>query len=249
MSYFSFDNRKVYYTIKGEGSPVLLLHGDAASSKMFGQVIGMYKKRYKVILIDFPGCGKSERFDKLATDYYYYNSEVCFALLEKLRLDKVTVIGTSGGAHVGVNLALEHPKKISLLIADSFEGEYPMASYISIFESDREQSKRSLGGRMFYLWNHGFGWKKVVDANTRALMALYKSGQSFYHKPVSALVVPAMLTGSKGDEFCDYLEEIYKELQAKNNRLKIYMFLKGNHPAMLSNAEEFINLVERLICT
>ncbi|MDO4810018.1 MAG: hypothetical protein Q4A04_08700 [Eubacteriales bacterium] len=32
MSYFDFDNKRIYYTIEGSGKPLLLLHGNTASS-------------------------------------------------------------------------------------------------------------------------------------------------------------------------------------------------------------------------
>lgn len=247
MSYFTFDRKRVYYNIKGEGQPLLLLPGNTASSRMFSSVLKMYVRHYKVILIDFPGHGRSERLPEFETDFWWYNSQACYALLEELKLDKIAVIGTSGGAIVGLNLALEYPERVSFLIADSFEGEYPLASYMEILESDREQSKKSCGGKMFYFMNHRHGWRKVVDADTKALMDFYRTGKSFYHKPIGPISVPTLLTGSRSDEFCDHLEEIYKGLQKKNDCLRIHMFDKGSHPAMLSNKEEFFALVKNNI--
>lgn len=39
MSYFKFENKKVYYNIFGEGQPLVLLHGNTASSKMFEMIL------------------------------------------------------------------------------------------------------------------------------------------------------------------------------------------------------------------
>ena len=43
-------------------------------------------------------------------------------LIEHLKLEKVNLLGTSGGAWVAVNTTLERPDLIEKVIADSFDG-------------------------------------------------------------------------------------------------------------------------------
>ncbi len=247
MPRFKYESKDVYYKIYGNGKPLLLLHGNTASSKMFKSLLKNYTKKYKVILIDFPGHGKSSRLKEFKTDFWFYNSQVCYSLIKKLNIEKTAVIGTSGGALVGINLALEHPECVSHLIADSFEGEYPLKSYIDTVELDREQSKRKFIVKLFWFINHGFGWKKIVDLDTKMLLKFNSTGKAFFHKPISELVVPSLLIGSRQDEFCDHLDKIYTGLQNKNPNLKIHLFETGGHPAMLSNSKDFFNLVTRFI--
>lgn len=244
MAYFIYNNKKVYYKVTGEGEPLMLLHGNSVSSKLFISVIKLYKRDYKLILIDFPGHGKSERVDRFETDFWFYNSEVCMALLDELKIDKVNVVGTSGGALVGINMALEYPDRVNFLIADSFEGEYPLPSFTDTIEVDRERDKKKFAARIFWFMCHGFGWRKVVDLDTEVNIEFAKLGRSFFHKPISELKVPTILTGSKKDEYCDHLESIYNGLQKKNDDLNIHMFDSGGHPAMLSNKTEFFDIVK-----
>ncbi|WP_163323723.1 alpha/beta fold hydrolase [Draconibacterium mangrovi] len=143
MAYFVFQKQKVFYKIIGKGEPLLLLHGNTMSSKMFSTVTRKYAKNFKVILVDFPGHGKSERMEKFESDFWYYNSEVTYALIQTLKLDKVSVVGTSGGALVSLNLGLEHQECTKYIIADSFEGEFPLKSYVKTIEQDRETDKRN----------------------------------------------------------------------------------------------------------
>lgn len=247
MAYFEFDKKKVFYKIKGHGEPLLLLHGNTASSKMFSAVINKYAKEFKVITIDFPGHGKSDRLEKFDTDFWYYNSMVTNALIEELKLDKVSVVGTSGGALVAINLGLEYPEKINCLIADSFEGEYPLSSYIESIESDRKRDKKKLLAKLFWWYCHGIDWKRVVDSDTKMIIKFSETRKYFFHKPISELKVPTLITGSMKDEFCDHLDKIYGDMKQKNNRLKIHLFNNGNHPAMLSNKNEFFDLVKQRI--
>jgi len=244
MAYFKYKNKSVYYRVIGTGEPIMLLAGNTASSKMFNSILPRYTKEYKVILIDFPGHGRSERVNKFETDFWFYNSRVCFSLLEELQLDKVSLIGTSGGALVAINLCLEHPEKINYLVADSFEGEYPLNSYINSLKSEREKDKKNLLSKNFWLYNHGFDWKRIVDLDTEMLIEFAQTGNSFFHKSISDIKVPTLLTGSMEDEYCDHLDEIYGALKKKNRNLEIHIFESGNHPAMLSNKDLFFALID-----
>jgi pimeloyl-ACP methyl ester carboxylesterase len=144
MANFNFETKNIYYRVIGKGEPLILLHGNTVSSKMFSSILKKYSKEFQVIILDFPGHGKSDRLEKFETDFWYYNSTACCALIEELKLEKISVIGTSGGALVAINLALEHPEKVKYLIADSFEGEFPLPSYIESLEKDRNKDKKKL---------------------------------------------------------------------------------------------------------
>lgn len=247
MSYFVFDNRKVYYQVKGRGQTVLLIHGNTMSSKMFATVIKKYNRQFKTIRIDLPGHGKSDRVDKFNVDYWYYNSQACNALIENLGLEKLSVIGTSGGALVGLNLALEYPERVNCLIADSFEGEQPLKSYIQTLGSSRERDKKKILAKLIWYYMHGSDWKKLVDLDTDVNLAFSETAKSFFHRPVSELKVPALLTGSRQDEYCNYLEDIYENLRMKNPIFGVHMFDCGKHPSMITNSKDFFKLAYEFI--
>ena len=42
MAYFNYYSKKIYYKIYGQGVPLIMLHGDSASSKMFQYLISLY---------------------------------------------------------------------------------------------------------------------------------------------------------------------------------------------------------------
>jgi len=249
MAFFEFGQLDIYYEIFGQGEPLLLLHGNSVSSRMFSSVLPLYSKNFKVILFDFPGHGKSSRIEQFENDFWYYNAEVAYALLEELDLEKVNAIGTSGGALAGINLALEHPAKVNCLVADSFEGEVPLDPFIKTIKEDREKDKKDPLARDFWMDMHGPDWESVVDSDTAVNIAFAKSGKSFFHQSISKLQVPTLLMGSMQDEFCHHLDEIYLDLLSKNPDLKIQLFKEGTHPAMLSNANEFFELARKHFTT
>lgn len=52
---------ELFYTEKGKGEPLLLLHGNGGSSEYFEHQIDYFAKEYHVIAIDTRGHGKSPR--------------------------------------------------------------------------------------------------------------------------------------------------------------------------------------------
>src|ERR1700749_357634 len=71
--YTSFDNTKIYYEVKGEGYPVILIHGFSGTGQGWKNCAvynDLLTAGYKVILIDQRGNGQS---DKPHTDEGYSN--------------------------------------------------------------------------------------------------------------------------------------------------------------------------------
>lgn len=48
MSYFTYYGKKIFYREVGEGKPVLFLHGNTASSKMFEFILPLYQADCRV---------------------------------------------------------------------------------------------------------------------------------------------------------------------------------------------------------
>ena len=97
MSYFNFDNKRVYYKEFGIGAPLLFLHGNTASSNMYLQIAEKYKQDFKVILIDFLGHGKSDRLAEFPADLWFYEAQQVVAFLREKQYANVNLIGSSGG--------------------------------------------------------------------------------------------------------------------------------------------------------
>ena len=87
MSYFKFEDKNVYYEETGCGKPLLLLHGNTASSNMFGAVASGYAQDHRVILMDFLGHGQSDRLDKFPADLWFYEAEQVIAFLKEKQYD------------------------------------------------------------------------------------------------------------------------------------------------------------------
>lgn len=169
MSYFNYQSKRIFYTEIGSGKPLLLLHGNTASSNMFLNIANLYAEKYKVILIDFLGHGKSDRLEKFPADLWYEEAQQVIEFLSQKNYNNVFLLGSSGGALVAINIALERPDLVSKVIADSFEGTSAIDAFTANIVNDREFSKQNEGARRFYQAMQGDDWESVVDNDTKRL--------------------------------------------------------------------------------
>lgn len=94
---------------------VILLHGSGSNSAMWIAYIKELSKYYNVFAIDIIGeCGKSsENRPSLKSDSY---SEWLSDLIDKLGLNKVSLIGCSLGGWIAIDFAIKYPEKIEKLV-------------------------------------------------------------------------------------------------------------------------------------
>ena len=220
MSFFTFEDKKIYYEESGNGNPLLFLHGNTASSKMFVEISKKYTSDFRVIFIDFLGHGKSERLYEFPEDLWFFEARQVIAFLRFKQYENVNIIGTSGGAIVALNVALEAPELVGKVIADSFEGEKADKKFNDYLLTDRKQAMKNESARGFYAYMHGDDWEQIVENDTLAIIRHSKEIGNFFHRPLSELRSDVLLTGSKKDSFMysvsdNYYETVYCQILKK----------------------------------
>ena len=240
MAYFSYGKKHIYYEEHGKGKPVIFCHGNTASSRMFSLIMPLYENDLHCILIDFLGCGRSDRTASFPSDIWIDETRQIVSLVRHLELEEVSLIGTSGGAWVAMNAAMMMKGRVSSLIADSFDGRTLNNNFSSNLIKERESAMKDEDARGFYEWCLGSDWEDIVRKDTEALLECAASGVSLFVSPLSELDCPVLLTGSAEDLMCrSDMEEEYMEMKKMMGNASIHMFSHGGHPAILSNAEEF----------
>ena len=170
VSYFRYSDRQVYYEESGEDIPLILLHGNTSCGKMFDPIVPALAGKYRVIVPDFLGNGRSDRLDKWPSDLWFDWAKQVKVLCDQLDLQKVKIIGSSGGALAAINAALEYPELVESIIADSFEGLKADPEITEQIRTGRAQAK-TYGGFIEYLKTlHGDDWEQVFDADTDAVL-------------------------------------------------------------------------------
>lgn len=247
MAYFKYNGLNCYYEEIGEGKPLLMLHGNTASSKMFSFLIEKYSSDYKVILIDFLGHGKSDRINEFPIDFWYDQGRQAIEFLNYREYKDVYIIGCSGGALAAINVALEAPQLVGKLVVDSFEGEIPLQEYTKNIVKEREKAKKDNNARGFYEYMNGDDWESIVDKDTIVTLEHDEKIGKFFHKPLNELKAKIFMTGSSEDDILslhnkDFFKNTYEELISKIGHGEYYIFEKGGHPSMFSNYEKFIEI-------
>lgn len=95
----------------GEGTPLVLVHGDWTDSGIWSPLTRLLRDRYRVIRYDLRGFGRSPRpvnpFTRL---------DDLLAVLDHLDVVRAVVVGHSGGGGTALGLALAAPERVSELI-------------------------------------------------------------------------------------------------------------------------------------
>jgi len=105
---------RLYYESYGRGEPLLMLHINGGSMKVFSNQIPFFARNYHVIAVDSRAHGRtvdrgdSLTFEMMADDFN--------ALLDSLQLKSCYVLGWSDGGISGLVLAMRHPDKVKKLV-------------------------------------------------------------------------------------------------------------------------------------
>jgi pimeloyl-ACP methyl ester carboxylesterase len=105
---------KVYYEEYGKGIPLLMLHGGFGDISDFQKVIPKLSEKYRVIIPDAPGLGRSEYADSILS--YQLLADYNSIFIDQLKLDSVYVVGWSDGANTALILAKSRPDKVKKVI-------------------------------------------------------------------------------------------------------------------------------------
>jgi pimeloyl-ACP methyl ester carboxylesterase len=108
---------QMYYEIYNAAGPdpVLLLHGGLGSTLNWGNQVPELTKAHKVVALDSRGHGRSTR-SKQPFGYALMASDV-LAMMDHLKLGKVSIVGWSDGGIIGLILAMDHPDRVMKLFA------------------------------------------------------------------------------------------------------------------------------------
>jgi 3-oxoadipate enol-lactonase len=103
-----------HYLSKGEGPPIVLLHGLGGSLHSWYGVIENLSLHHHVVALDFRGHGRSEgRGTSFSIQGW---SDDVSALLDALELPPATLVGHSLGSLVAQHLAVARPEAVDALV-------------------------------------------------------------------------------------------------------------------------------------
>jgi haloalkane dehalogenase len=114
-SFLEVLGRRMAYVERGEGAPIVLLHGNPTSSYPWRSVIPQLAGRGRCIAPDLIGMGDSEKLPSGDDSRYTFagHREYLDALLEKLGVaSEATLVLHDWGSALGFDWAYRHPQAV-----------------------------------------------------------------------------------------------------------------------------------------
>ena len=121
--YVQIKNFRVCYIEKGTGPTLLILPGLSLGAHNWRFNVARYWDKFHVILLDFPGYGKSDAPD---VDYSIeFFKETVLEFMKKKGIEHAAILGHSLGGQVGIVIAAQYPQIVDALILETATGVRP----------------------------------------------------------------------------------------------------------------------------
>jgi len=147
--YVEIDGLRIHYVDEGKGEVVLCLHGVPAWSFLYRKVIPPLATRHRVIAMDFPGFGRSDKFTEAGEYTFRTHHDILVKFINALGLDRITLIGLDGERITGCGPQWKKPERFSRLVimnTDLPTGDRPLSPLLNVFRQFVRDRARSGGG-------------------------------------------------------------------------------------------------------
>ncbi len=260
MSTFQFQNKTVFYSVTGQGKPILLLNGIMMSTASWKPFVETFSKDNQLIMVDFFDQGQSE---KLPGQEYTQVIQVALleALLNHLGLASVNVVGISYGGSVAMQFAIAHPQKVQRLVL--FNATSHTSDWLMDIGRAWNKAAASGDGAAYYytaiptIYSPQFYAKRIdwmknrekilvpVFSNpvfTQAMIRLTNSSETHDVRPfLKNITAPTLIVSSEFDYITPMPEQTYLHEQIPNSELVI---LPGTgHASMYEKPLLFASLI------
>jgi pimeloyl-ACP methyl ester carboxylesterase len=190
--YTSFDGTKIYYEVKGDGYPIVLIHGFSGTGEGWkkGPLYNdLLNAGYKVIILDQRGNGRS---DKPHTDAAYaHDAEAkdIMGLVSSLKIKQYSVVGYSRGSIIASRLLVLDKRVHKLVMGGMGDGytnpEWPrrVHAYKALMG---DTSFHDVDGMVKYIHSN-----PAFDVQALALQQKYQPSTS--KEELSKVKIPVMI--------------------------------------------------------
>lgn len=184
--FLQVDGVRLHFIEQGEGSPVVLLHGNGAMAEDFvaSGILARLARRYRVIAFDRPGFGHSER-PRRRVWTFAAQADVLREGLRLLGIERAVLVGHSAGALATLQMGLRDPLGTAAMVLLS-------GFYFPRLRADMLMTSLTalpvLRPLTAFAASHLFGWL-AMPAYLRTVFAPNPVQDSFLHDfPLAAVL-------------------------------------------------------------
>jgi aminoacrylate hydrolase len=135
VSLVSIGDAELYTESHGAGEDLLLVAGLGGMATFWNRQIEALAARYRVMLHDHRGCGRSP--DAPVVSSSVEMAEDLVRLMDAMDIQSAHIVGHSTGGAIGQHIALKHPERVrSLVLSASWAGPTPL--FVDTFRIRRD---------------------------------------------------------------------------------------------------------------
>ena len=107
------NNINLYYETRGEGQPLVFIHGLGSSTRDWESQVPEFSRSFQVIMLDLRGHGQSDKTEGPYTMQQFSDDLSC--LLQSLGVASAHIVGISLGGGIAFQFAIDHPTQVKTL--------------------------------------------------------------------------------------------------------------------------------------
>lgn len=234
------------YVEKGEGVPIILLHGLMGGLSNFDSALHYFSQKYRVIIPELP----IYDLPLLSTNVKSLTNWV-YRFIQYKGLDKVIILGNSLGGHIGLLLTKLYPEVVKALILTGSSGLYESAMGDSYPKRGNYEFIKKKCEDVFY--DPKVATKEIVDqvfsvVNDRAkvikTLAIAKSAiRHNMAKDLPKMTLPTCLIWGKNDPVTP--PKVAQEFEELLPNANLFWIDKCGHAPMMEHPQEFNNILSK----
>ena len=105
---------QLHYVVRGNGEPLILMHGNCEDGNYFSHKISFFQKTYRVIAVDTRGHGKTPRGEEPFTISQF--ADDLYVFMKEHEIRRADMLGFSDGANIALLFTIRHPERVNRLI-------------------------------------------------------------------------------------------------------------------------------------
>ena len=213
---------KHFYLEKGEGEPLVLLHGNGASSDYFKGQIDAFAGHYHVYAVDTRGHGRTPRGGMPFTIRQFADDLLEF--MDEHQIEKAHLLGFSDGANIAMVFAIRHPDRVDRLILNGAN-----------LNTDGVKRSIQLPIEIGYRIAKCFSGRSESAGRNAEILGLMVNEPNLLPSELAGIRAKTLVIAGT----CDMIKEAHTRLIADSIPDARFVFVKGNHFIANRNPREF----------
>lgn len=174
MPYLNVRGIDLYYEVRGDGEPLVLVHNGLGCTKSFAPQVKEFCKHSTVIAYDRRGYGRSGHIRELQKNWLEASVEELASFLDQLKIEKAQLCGVCVGGAIALLFGAQNPERTARVVVagtSCYGEETTLPKALRVFPSpeelptDRLQKLVYCHGRLYARKLYRIFYEAIRDEN------------------------------------------------------------------------------------